>query len=790
MTEVEQSVASDDADGAVAGGAAPAEPEAIAWDARLHSYRPAPDWKSRVSDRLSFFSERREDLDPETFEVLRNRLWTVNLAHAETITRISGSPVMQALDFNPCILSAEGEVVMNAPFIQYLDAGSPLAVQYVMEHHSEDPGIEEGDVYIQNDPWIGAAHQMDVNILYPVFVEGKLFSWVSNAGHQIDLGGVVPGGWPQNAVDVYHDPVLFAPFKLVERGVIRKDLERMYRGWSRMPDLVALDLRAQLAGCRFAAEEIVKACEEFGSSTVNAAFHQILENAQRAFIERMQRIPDGTWSEVRYFDEKLPGDRTTHRMQINITKKGDRLTVDNQGTEEQSEGPNGFTYAAFTGGVLGVIAVSMAWDQLFALGGAARQIDFEPQPGLLTCVDRPAAVSGGVMSILTHMNALQNVIGRMLSCDPQMKHDLVVSPPEFAMQVLEGTNDRGAYVAAAVLDGSAGMAGGARAHLDGVHTTGPAWSPMMRLLNAESMEEFFPILYLYRRERMDAAGAGTKRGGTGAETAFMPYRAEALSVTTNVGGMGVSTHGAIGLFGSYPSPTATQAILKETDVAEQMKAGRVPVQPEDLEASETMTLRAKTNGVPLGAGDVLAVAQSGGGGYGDALERDPDAVVEDIAGGYVSAAVAERMYGVVVGADGELDADATESRRDEIRGERKSWRTLAEVRGFEPKPPSTPASGKPAIAIHEYICDRDEGEHRVLACNRCDTVLADHGANYKEGLLVAEDDLTFIPGVEDPHEFLDEDIVLRRYACPACQVLMAAEVVRASEPPVDDTILA
>ena len=762
----------------------------VEWDGRVHSYRPPINRQAFVSDTLEFFDAETDSIDPVTFEVLRNRLWTINLAHAETITRISGSPVMQALDFNPCIMSADAEVVMNAPFIQYLDAGAPLAVWYVMQHYSQEPGIHEGDVYIQNDPWIGAAHQMDVNILHPLFVEGKLFAWISNAGHQIDLGGVQPGGWPQNAVDVFHDPVLFTPFKIVERGVLRKDLERMYRGWSRMPDLVALDLRAQLAGCRFAANELLKTCEEFGPSTVHAAMQRILDNAQRAFVAKLHRIPDGTWSEVRYFDEKLPGDRTTHRVQVNVTKRGDRLVVDNHGTEAQDEGPNGFTYVPFTGSVLAVVAVTMAWDQLFALGGAERQIDFQPEPGLLTCADRPAAVSGGVLNIITHMNALQNVFGRMLSCDPELKADITVSPPEFAMQVLEGTNDRGVYMATALLEGGAGMGGGGRSFIDGVHTNGPAFSPMMRLLNAESLEEFFPIVYIYRRERPDAAGFGMHRGGTGIEFAFTPYRARELEVTTNVGGMGVSTHSAVGLFGAYPSPTAHQVLYRETNVADIFEASIVPQSVSELTAAEILLLRAKHNAVPLLPGDVLVVAQSGGGGYGDPLQRDPHKVAEDVDAGYASPAVAASMYGVVLEDNGSPDEAATRAARARLLQERAGWGRASDAGENEGPGLRTRSTGAPPSAIHEYIVDRDQDSLRVLACACCGHVLGDHAANYRLGLLLHEGPVTLIPGVADPRVLLDEDMVLRRYCCPGCQVMMATEVVRSSEPVFTDTLLA
>ena len=309
----------------------PADPFAgydeIVWDGSLHSYRPAPGWRASISPSLPLYTEIDEHLDPVTFEVLRNRLWTINVAHGETLIRISGSPIFQAFDFNMVIMAEDGEAIMNAPFIQYLNSGAPIAVAYTLENYSDSPGIEEGDIFIATDPWIGASHQMDVCIFGPVFVEGKLFGWVSNAAHQYDLGGIVPGGWPQNAVDVYSDPAVLRPFKIVEKGVLRKDLEQMYRRQSRMPDLLAFDLRAQLAGVRYAVKAIADSCVEFGAPTVKAAMRRILDQAQEAFADKLRRIPDGSWSDVRYVDENLPGERTTNRIQLNVEKTGDRLVV-------------------------------------------------------------------------------------------------------------------------------------------------------------------------------------------------------------------------------------------------------------------------------------------------------------------------------------------------------------------------------------------------------------------------------------------------------------------------------
>ena len=55
---------------------------------------------------------------------------------------------------------------------------------------------------------------------------------------------------------------------------------------------------------------------------------------------------------------------------------------------------------------------------------------------------------------------------------------------------------------------------------------------------------------------------------------------------------------------------------------------------------------------------------AGGGGWGPALEREPERVLADVREGYVSAAAAEREYGVVLTADaGGVDEVATRALR-------------------------------------------------------------------------------------------------------------------------------
>src|SRR5438309_10164315 len=80
-------------------------------------------------------------------------------------------------------------------------------------------------------------------------------------------------------------------------------------------------------------------------------------------------------------------------------------------------------------------------------------------------------------------------------------------------------------------------------------------------------------------------------------------------------------------------------------------------------------------------GDVISFQQSGAGGYGDPLERDPRRVLEDVLDDYVSIEAARRDYGVVItgtGADLTVDDNATSDLRRRLSADRSHAEAPAE----------------------------------------------------------------------------------------------------------------
>jgi len=300
------------------------------------TYGYVPPKELKISPKLKLHKGAETEVDPVTYEVIRHNLWNINEEHGATIQRISGSPVaMYALDLNPSILTEDAEFVYFGPYMQYMSGVTDTQVKWILEHRSDNPEIKPGDMFLANDPWVGAAHQMDVMLICPIFHGDELFCWITNCLHQYDIGGITPGSFCPSAESAFEEGILIPPVKLIENGIIRKDIEDIYLRSSRKPKMVALDLRAQIAGNVTAKARIEALLERYGADKVKAVMRQVIAKAEVAFLDKMARLPDGVWQDRTYVESCRPGDRRTHRVVITVKKEGNRLIFENEGTAPQ-----------------------------------------------------------------------------------------------------------------------------------------------------------------------------------------------------------------------------------------------------------------------------------------------------------------------------------------------------------------------------------------------------------------------------------------------------------------------
>jgi N-methylhydantoinase B len=742
-------------------------------DGLIHPYK-AP--KSPPEHIREMLHTETAELDPTEFEVLRHALFNLNLEHGNTIIRTSGSPVVvYAHDFNPVVLDEWGDYVYFGPWLQYLVAASSPAVKWILEHRSANPGIEPGSMFMTNDPWIGATHQSDLAVLAPIFYEGKIFSWVASSLHHQDLGGTAPGGFNPVAPDIFSESGVIPPVRIVENGELRTDLEQEFMRRSRMPELVAVDLRAQIAGCRVAVQRMQELLDRYGPGALKGAMRKVQDDSEQAFAKRLETLPDGEWREEAFLEMAAPGDRRLYRNTVVLRKKGDRLIFSNEGTDPQI-GALSCTLAGWEGAIASMVNSQLMFDQMFAIGGALRRIDFEPQEGTLSSALHPAALSLAVLTLDQCIALAALCISKMLasSSDPTLHQEIQSSMgcATFPIAAIAGATADGSPFATLLMDPVAGGMSG-WSWRDGLDAGGWPWDPQVTMPNVEETESFYPLLYLWRRTVADSGGAGRFRGGNSMEVAVIPYGVE--SVAHYAASSAHHTVPMPPLFGGLPSNGNRFLLHRDTDAVAQLAAGDIPG-PDSYKVGEVEEIEPKAFGVPQNADDVFLLSWCGGGGFGDALDREPERVAADVAAGMVTTESALALYGVALSADGVLDAAGTDQLREERRAVRRGWdgpkdaRKLGAPNGVAPRPIG------PSLQL------RDDGGSTVIACD-CGTVLAPGDGNWKTGALVREDPITvgnlLIP---DPTRLADDAVVMRQFACPGCVRLLDVDLSRAEEP--------
>jgi N-methylhydantoinase B len=749
---------------------APPEPavrEAGFWDGVAHSYIPSAEL--RIGGGLELHRDAGADVDPVTYEVIRYALLHVNLEHSALIQRLCVSPItMLTRDFQTSVLTEVGDLVFLGPNLQYFSNSHSLTVKWTLEHRSENPGIGPGDVYLSNDPFVGAPHQPDTSLLGPVFVDGAVFCWVANSLHYSDVGGSMPGSFCIDAQDTWAEPLSWPPVKLVEGGRIRREIEELFARQSRLPHALLMDLRAAMAAIGGAQRKITALVERYGAAAVKTVMQRTLDASEAAFAERLEQIPDGRWSHRAFTEAAVPGDRGVYAYQINITKSAGRLIVDNRGTDPQAGSIN-VTYAAFAGAVLAAITQQMTSDLSGAYGGVYRLVEFRPEPGLLNCADFPAAVSpSGAYTTEMQLNAAGIAVAKMLACADGQVRELALGPciPHFYGTIQGGADALGNIFIFPNTDGMMGSLGGMPSR-DGIDVGGHYWIPDGIASNCEDLEAQYPLLILSRRLlRPGADGAGRQRGGLGFVETTVPRDALAfgLALYSNE-----SFTKAQGLFGANPGSRASLRVRRATDLAARLADGIVPVSIDDL-AGEEEPAGFKAAPLDMGPADVWEWVSPTTAGYGDPLRRDPASVLADITAAGLQESVAERVYGVVI--RGEIvDEQATRACRRELLRSR--------LDGTEPSEPLEQPPGARPVGDILYAVDGR------WWCNGAD--LGPLGGNYREHCTVRETPARMIAPEFDAHDIeMADQIVFREYVCPVTGYRIDAELARAGEPLLHD----
>lgn len=642
-------------------------------DKFVSALTPTPELRQRVRG-VTLHDVSKEDvaeLDALTYEVIRHRIAAITEDMGDALKRMSGSVVVtDCNDFGTLILDEGGDSVQMGLFNTQLAAAVDLAVKWTLENRTASPGIRDGDMFFCNDPWVGGGlHQNDASVLAPLFYDGELFCWTGAVAHQVDLGGVSPGSWSVDGMDVFWESIPIPPIKIVEAGELRADIEDSYLRRSRVPKLVALDLRAKIGANNVAHEQLRRLIDKYGPTTVKAVMRRMMDDAESRVSTKLSSLPDGTWTSIAHQDGARAGDRAIHKIVLTMTKSGDRLTFDFTGTDQQVDGISNCTFAGLRGGIMPVLLTLLCGDIPWSPGGISRCVEIISEPGTLNNCTFPAGIGkASVASAWATQNAATECVASMLAASEEHKKSaMAVGCGTWDLTLLAGVDQRGGGFATMLCDAMAGGMG-ARVDADGVDTGGGNPIAMGRVADAEMNEFSFPILYLWRREETDSGGAGRFRGGLGGSSCFIPHDSPVEQIHLVLSATGKALPQAPGLSGGHPANTQFDVLVRGSNVASLFAGKRIPASLEELGGDpQVMPAHLETD---LNTQDVYFTHWQGGGGYGDPLLRDPHRVAIDVERRRVSAAAASTLYGVIMDDDGGVDEVHTTARRNTLRHER------------------------------------------------------------------------------------------------------------------------
>lgn len=644
--------------------------------------------------------------DRASFEIIRHRLWQINDEQGTTIKTVSGSPIATEIqDFNVGIADANGRLVACGMYLLVHVTGLSDVIENCVRTIGADR-IRPGDMYLTNDAWMGAVHHNDVAIVAPLHHDGKLVGWTGSVIHQADVGGPAPGSWNLDAWDAFQEAPRFRFLRIVDEGEVRQEVIETVITNSRTPHLVEIDFRAQIAAANVVRERMAELFDRYGVETVNGVMQDCLSDTELKLARRLAELPDGIWHAQSHVDHDGHSD-TLHSIRLKLSKTGSRLIFDFTESDVQADGLINITRSALMSApfasLLTYLSGGLNWNE-----GIMRLVEVKSTPGTITDCKFPAAVASGIVNAgWASLNACCAALARMMLGTVHEHRAMAVwAGAPYGINIFGKREDGRSF--GALLGTSPFQGAGARTFADGYDVSGYLHAPRCGAMNVESTEHALPILHLFRRRALESGGPGFHRGGQGIETAVTPYGISGLGMITT--SFGADHSGSEGLGGGLPGGGSNGFIHRGENPVAAIAGGRMAPELGDFAVKgEALPGKAKDQ---LKAGDVLVVVTHGGGGYGDPLRRDPEAVAADIESRTVSRNWAVTCYGVVVTEGGKVDMIATEKER----GDQLSARSSATVpltsgtRGYEQLsvPACCPTCGaatseNPPLALERHL---------------------------------------------------------------------------------------
>jgi N-methylhydantoinase B len=591
--------------------------------------------------------------DPIVVQIVEGALASAEAEVEAAIERTARSPMIrEARDFRGGIHDRYCRKLTGRSYSALVQ---PIVRDFPIE------SMQSGDVFFHNDVYGsegGIGHLPDMCCTVPVFHQeagqdkAEVVAFVQAFGHHDDIGGAVPGSMPSHGTSAYQEGLIIPPVRIYRAGEPNDDLIKLMARNSRMPDSLRGDLDAEVAACRMGADRIADLFRRYGKAQVEACFDTILQRTTETFRrELLSKIPDGTyvWEDYAEHDGVDPPRLHTQRMTLTkVSAPEPKLLIDFAGTSPQAKGPinhaGNYADGVFLKKWIAPILRNLAdtperMAELDVNEGVVPLIELTfPPPGTLLTPIFPAPTNARTFVILRLLGILAGVLAK--ATDGMMPAD----QETIRYTGFHGIDQNGQpYLMREVLGGGSG----GRPWADGSDTVHVV--PDSKNLPVEFTETRFPLLVETLALAPDSGGAGQRRGGLG-------YRKE-IRPTRDAYFLSVADRSILSCWGLKGGKAGTSF--------------RVTVDPGGPNQRD---LEGLVDDEPVPAGTLVRIDTTGGGGWGDPLEREPELVALDVTQGKVSAASAHDDYGVILALsdDGSYlpDLAATAARRTELAAAR------------------------------------------------------------------------------------------------------------------------
>jgi N-methylhydantoinase B len=559
-------------------------------------------------------SKRR--IDPARFEVVKNSLYSTAEEMKIIVAKTAFSPLLKlAGDYSCGVFDVQGNMVAQGPDLPGHLGSMPDAVRAII---AAFPEPSDGDVYIHNDPYTGGSHLPDVNVATPAFKDGRLLGYCCVRAHWPDIGSATPGSYGV-VTEIYGEGLRIPPVRLIEAGALNRQVDALIFSNIRSPDERRGDLRAQIAANARGAARLASLAAKYGVDALLEIMQETMDYSERLMRAALAEMPDGeaTVSELLDGDGVLASGETEDepiRVQVKVTKRGDRVVVDFEGSASQVAGPMNAPLSVTSAGVF--VPLKMVADPHSTIppnSGCWRAVEIRAPKGSVVNAQAPAAVVYANHEVQQRVGEL--VMAAFAAINPV--NAMASSQSTAGVCTFGGKDWRSGedYINYEVTRGGFG----ARPTKDGINGVASMCGNMMNT-PVEVIEMSFPIRIEEYTLIPDSGGAGRFRGGLSVRRIWRVLKNPArVSVCTERG--------------VTPAPGLEGGLAGSRT--------RVSYVTPDGRRTHVNTKCSFT----LPAEGCLVMEMPGAGGYGNPAERDDEALKQDLLDGYVSPEAAEQLYG-------------------------------------------------------------------------------------------------------------------------------------------------